>query len=90
MKKDELKSNTDNLTWRQDRTGWRLFAGRRCYGRVVPDTQHPKMWRSELSCGRLSDMANLSWAKNAVLEAAIREIEWEELAAGRRHHGICK
>jgi hypothetical protein len=88
MKKDELKSNTDNLTWRQDRTGSRLFAGRRCYGRVVPDTQHPKMWRSKLCRGRLSDMANLAWAKNAVLEAAIREIEWEELAAGKGQQGI--
>jgi hypothetical protein len=30
-----------------------------------------------LSDGSLSDMANMSWAKNAVLEAAIRELEWE-------------
>jgi hypothetical protein len=26
-------------------------------------------------------MANLSWARNAVMEAAIREIEWEALQA---------
>jgi hypothetical protein len=32
---------------------------------------------------RLSDMSNLSWAKNAVLIAAERELEWEarDLAA---------
>ena len=35
------------------------------------------MWRSVLSGGRLSDMANLAWAKNAVLIAAERELEWE-------------
>jgi hypothetical protein len=46
-------------------------------GRVVPDHQHPGMWRSVKSGGRLSDMANLSWAKNAVLETATRELEYE-------------
>ena len=37
----------------------------------------PEMWCSVLSGGRLSDMANLAWAKNAVLIAAERELEWE-------------
>jgi len=35
------------------------------------------MWRSTLSGGRLSDMANMSWTKNAVLVAAERELEYE-------------
>ncbi len=39
------------------------------------------MWRTPLSDGRLSDMANLSWARNAVMEAAVREIEWESRQA---------
>ncbi len=30
-----------------------------------------------LSRGRLSDMANLSWSKNAVLVAAQRELDYE-------------
>ena len=34
-----------------------------------------------MSDGRLSDMANLSWARNAVMEAAVREIEWESRQA---------
>jgi hypothetical protein len=46
-------------------------------GRVIPDSKYPGMWRSTLSGGRLSDMANISWAKNAVLVAAERELEWE-------------
>ena len=65
------------LTWRRHGTGWRLFAGRRRFGDVVPDSKYPNMWRSPKSNGRMSDLANLSWAKNAVLEEAIRELEWE-------------
>jgi hypothetical protein len=44
---------------------------------VVPDAKYRGMCRTKLSGARLSDMANLSWARNAVLEAAAREIEWE-------------
>jgi len=54
-----------------------LLAGRRRFGRVVADTCYPGMWRSMLSDRRLSDIANLAWAKNAVLAAAERELEWE-------------
>jgi hypothetical protein len=46
-------------------------------GRVVPDGKYAAMFRSVKSRGRLSDLANLSWSKNAVLEAATRELEWE-------------
>jgi len=31
-----------------------------------------------MSGGRLSDMANLSWARNAVMEAAVRELRYED------------
>ena len=65
------------LTWRRHGTGWRLFAGRRRFGDVAPDSKYPGMWRSPKSNGGMSDMANLSWAKNAVCEEAIRELEWE-------------
>jgi hypothetical protein len=68
--------------------GWqglaRLFDGKRRFGDVVPDAKHPGMWRCVLSDGRLSDMANLSWARNAVLEAATRELEYE----ARQREGI--
>jgi hypothetical protein len=66
------------LTWRRDGEDWILLAGRRRFGRVVPDGKWPGMWRSRLSGGRLSDMANLAWAKNAILVAAERELEWED------------
>jgi hypothetical protein len=67
-----------SLAWRRDGSGWLLFAGRRRFGRVVPDQKHAGMWRSVKSGGQLSDMANLSWAKNAVLLAAERELEFED------------
>jgi hypothetical protein len=66
-----------SLKWRRAGAGWRLFDGRRRFGTVVPDSEHPGMWRCVLSGGRLSDMANLSWARNAVLEAATRELVFE-------------
>src|SRR5262245_44225292 len=65
------------LAWRRDGADWVLFSDRRRFGRVVPDDKYPDMWRSTLSGGRLSDMANLAWAKNAVLVAAERELEFE-------------
>src|SRR5262249_32746139 len=66
------------LIWRRDRADWVLFSGRRRFGRVVPDSKYAGMWRSGLSGGRLSDRSNLAWAKNAVLMAAERELEWED------------
>src|SRR5215471_4337645 len=65
------------LTWHRDGADWILLMGRRRFGRVIPDSQYPDMWRPVLSGGRLGDMANLAWAKNAVLVAAERELEWE-------------
>ena len=66
-----------SLTWRKSAKGWRLFAGKRRFGSVIPDSKYPGMWRVPLSDGRLSDMANMSWARNAVLATAVREIEYE-------------
>jgi hypothetical protein len=71
------RSLARQLTWRRHKTGWRLFAGRRRFGDVVPDSKYPGMWRSSKSDGRMSDLASISWAKNAVLEEAVRELEWE-------------
>lgn len=66
------------LAWQRDGSGWVLLAGRRRRGRVVPDQKYPGMWRSVKFRGQLSDMSNLSWAKNAVLVAAERELEFED------------
>jgi hypothetical protein len=65
------------LRWRRAGNDWILECGRRRLGRVYPDSKWPNMWRSTLPDGRPSDMANLSWAKNAILAMAEREMEWE-------------
>jgi len=77
------------LTWKRDGADWVLLAGKRRFGRVKPDIRWPEMWRSTLSGGRLSDMANLAWAKNAVLVAAEREIEWEDRTRSGKHPPKC-
>jgi hypothetical protein len=46
-------------------------------GRVVPDKAYPGMWRSTKVDGILSDGANLSWSKGAVLAQAAREVAYE-------------
>jgi hypothetical protein len=69
------------LHWRRIGSGWRLFDGRRRFGELVPDSTHPNMWRPVLTGGHIGNMANITWAKHAVLEAAVRELEWE----GRRN-----
>jgi hypothetical protein len=72
--------NCNALAWRRDGNGWLLLAKRRRFGRVVPDPEHAGMWRSLKSGGQLSEPANLSWAKNAVLVAAERELDFERRA----------
>jgi hypothetical protein len=76
--RDRNDNGARRLAWRRDGNGWLLLAGRRRYGRVVPDPDHAGMWRSVKSGERLSDTANLSWSKNAVLVAAERELEFED------------
>jgi len=75
--KIDLNVRASGLQWKRDGADWVLFCNHRRMGRVVPDSKYPGMWRSVKPRGRLSDLANLSWAKNAVLVAAERELEWE-------------
>jgi hypothetical protein len=73
-----------SLRWQRVGNGWRLFEGRRRFGEIVPDAVHPNMWRPVLADGRLGDLANITWAKHAVFEAAVRELEWEAVAIVQR------
>jgi hypothetical protein len=77
------------LTWKRDGADWVMWCGRRRMGRVVPDNHHPGMYRSVKSGGRLSDMANLSWSKDAVLAAAMRALEWEVCHKAARTPSKC-
>ena len=55
---------------------WILLYRRRRMGRVVPDKDHPGMWRSVKVDGILSDTANLCWSKDNVMAQAMREVAW--------------
>ena len=76
MTDDEEFAARSQLKWQRDGDAWVLLYSRRRMGRVVPDKDHPGMWRSVKSNGR-SDMANQSWAKDAVLAQAVRELAYE-------------
>jgi hypothetical protein len=52
-----------DLEWKRDGADWVLMCRRRRMGRVVPDTEHAGMWRSVMTRGRLSDMANSPGAR---------------------------
>ena len=64
------------LKWQRDGDKWVLLYRRRRMGRAVPDPANPGMFRS-LKFGDFSDISNLSWAKDAVLAQAIREVAYE-------------
>jgi hypothetical protein len=78
MTTPNFRNDRVSLLWRRDGADWLLLADRRRMGRVVPDSRLAGMWRSIKSRGRLSDMANLSWSKNAVLTAAERDLAFED------------
>jgi hypothetical protein len=63
------------LNWRADRGGFALHFERRTKVpvSVVPDTTYAGMWRVRWPDGRLSDMTNLTRAKDAV--ACLMETE---------------
>jgi hypothetical protein len=65
------------LQWKRCGADWLLFSGKRRMGRVVPDSEYAGMWRIALPSGRLSDMANVAWAKSHALVAAERELDYE-------------
>ena len=75
MTDDEEFAARSQLKWQRDGNVWILLYRRKRMGRVVPD-DHPGMWSSVKSKGR-SDLANLSWAKDAVLAQAVRELAYE-------------
>jgi len=77
MTQEEEYTIRSQLKWKRDGSDWVLLRGRRRMGRVTPDVQYAGMWRSPKSGGRVSDMANLSWAKDAGMTEGIRELAWK-------------
>ena len=76
MTPEEEFAARSQLKWQRDGDKWVLLYRRRRMGRVVPDPANPGMYRS-LKSGDFSDLSNLSWAKDAVLAQAIREVAYE-------------
>ena len=77
MTDEEEFAARSQLKWTREGDAWILLYRRRRMGRVVPDKDWPKMYQSVKADGTLSDMANLSWAKDAVLAQALREVAYE-------------
>jgi hypothetical protein len=75
MTDDEEFAARWQFKWQRAGSDWILLYHRRRMGRVVPDPAKPGMYRS-LKSGDFSDISNLSWAKDAVLAQAIREVAW--------------
>jgi hypothetical protein len=77
-----------NLTWVRDGSAWVVRNGRLELARVVPDEKHPGMWRVRCADGRLSDMANITWAKDAAATMALAVLNrsvMQEPMAGTAH-----
>jgi hypothetical protein len=60
-----------DLVWKRDGADWVLLRKRRRMGRVTLDHKQAGLYRLVLSNGRLSAMANLSWAKDDRLAAGV-------------------
>jgi hypothetical protein len=73
-----IYSRTD-LTW----NGLTLRLGTKIVATVVPDLQFQKMYRVQPPDGTLTDMVNLSRAKDAAISLALSELnkrDWKEAA----------
>jgi hypothetical protein len=60
-----------HLTWVRHGTAWLVRHSGTELARVVPDEKYPGMWRVRSPDGRLSDMANITWAKDAAVTMAL-------------------
>jgi len=68
----------DDLTWK----GNKVYANGKVITRIEPDAAYPGMWRVRKADGSLSDMVNLTRAKDAAKATAL-----SILNAGRRASG---
>jgi len=67
--------NRRSYEWRQVGQNWELATASRVVAQVVADALHPGMYRVDLGDDPLSDMVNLTRAKDAALSLADRAIE---------------
>src|SRR5260370_38476329 len=67
-----------SLEWKGD--GLHLDGKGKAPVTLVPDDKWPNMWRVRCPGGRLSDMANRVWAKDASITIALRLLNGKEKA----------
>jgi hypothetical protein len=73
--------NRDDLIWRSDGGGLAICFQRRVMLRILPDATWPKMWRVQHPDGRLSDMVNLTRAKDAAITLALASLNTQDSPA---------
>ena len=80
-----MTTTPNDLAWKREGTDWVLKAGKRRFGRVVPDATYPGMWRPVLLNRPLGSTASASGCESIILDAAVRELEWEIAQRSVRH-----
>lgn len=74
-----MKAHGYQMHWKDQR----LYLGNRLSGySVVPDEQHPTLWRVRRPDGSLSDMVNLSRAKDAAVAMLGRTLKAPQSPSG--------
>jgi hypothetical protein len=73
--------NTNTYHWRTNSSRWELVTAGRVVAKVVPDAVYAGMWRIDLGDGALSDMVNLTRAKEAAVMRADAIIRKRHLGA---------
>ena len=71
---------SQELIWR----GNRLFIGKRKLAEIVPDLEYPSMWRIKLPDGSLSDMVNMTRARDAARAMAVSILNKDINAARKK------
>ena len=70
-----------DLTWRRERDSTLVLcrAGSRAIlAQIVSDRVYPSMWRVKMPSGKLSDMTNLTRAKDAAMSIALAILNREQ------------
>ena len=70
-----------DLTWRCERDGSLVLCrtgSRTILARIVADRVYPSMWRVKMLSGKLSDMTNLTRAKDAAMSMALAILNREQ------------
>jgi hypothetical protein len=81
-----MSYDTNDLKWNKTATGYALHLGRsrKALVEVVPDTKWPGiMWRVRKADGTLTDVVNLSRAKDAALSIALATLNGRKSPSDR-------